>query len=98
MGLEVVRFLLHCADEGIELVQRPPYERGWMFRERTEAGQRETHNRAGASPYATANPVGAEGARRGGLHWTTEVGFQPSDCNSATRRAEPRIERDPCDS
>lgn len=41
VGLEVVRFLIHCADEGIELVQYPPNVRGWMFRECTDVGQRE---------------------------------------------------------
>jgi hypothetical protein len=33
----VVRFLISCEDEGIELVQSPAYVREWMLRERAEA-------------------------------------------------------------
>lgn len=36
VDLEVVRFLIRCEDEGIELVQCPPYVREWILRERTE--------------------------------------------------------------
>ena len=32
----VVRFLITCEAEGIELVQCPPYVREWMLRERAE--------------------------------------------------------------
>ena len=32
----VVRFLIGCEDEGIELVECPPYVREWMLRERAE--------------------------------------------------------------
>jgi hypothetical protein len=33
---EVVRFLMSCEDEGIELVQCPPYVDEWILRERAE--------------------------------------------------------------
>jgi len=36
VDLEVVRFLISCEDEGIELVQCPPYVREWILRERSE--------------------------------------------------------------
>ena len=36
VDLGVVRFLISCEDEGIELVQCPPYAREWMLRERAE--------------------------------------------------------------
>ena len=39
VDLEVVRFLIRCADEGIELVHCPLYIREWMRRERAEGGQ-----------------------------------------------------------
>ena len=35
----VVRFLISCEDDGIELVQCPPYVREWIFRERVEGAQ-----------------------------------------------------------
>jgi hypothetical protein len=38
VDLEVVRFLIRCEDEGIELVQCPPYVREWIRRERAEGG------------------------------------------------------------
>jgi hypothetical protein len=38
VDLGVVRFLISCDDEGIELVQCPPYVREWMIRERAEGG------------------------------------------------------------
>ena len=41
VDLEVVRFLVRCEDEGIELVQCPPYVREWIVRERAEGGQLE---------------------------------------------------------
>ena len=34
--LEVVRFLISCEDDGIELVQCPLYVREWIVRERQE--------------------------------------------------------------
>jgi hypothetical protein len=37
VDLGVVRFLISCEDEGIELVECPPYVREWMLRERAEA-------------------------------------------------------------
>jgi hypothetical protein len=36
VDLGVVRFLIRCEDEGIELVQCPPYVREWITRERAE--------------------------------------------------------------
>jgi hypothetical protein len=36
VDLEVVRFLISCEDEGVELVQCPAYVREWILRERTE--------------------------------------------------------------
>jgi hypothetical protein len=36
VDLLVVRFLITCEDEGIELVQCPPYVREWILRERAE--------------------------------------------------------------
>jgi hypothetical protein len=38
VDLGVVRFLIRCEDEGIELVQCPPYVREWILRERAEGG------------------------------------------------------------
>ena len=40
VGLKVVRFLIACEDEGIELLQCPPYIREWMARERAESRRR----------------------------------------------------------
>lgn len=37
----VVRFLISCENEGVELVQCPLYVREWMFRERAEGAQPE---------------------------------------------------------
>ena len=39
VDLGVVRFLIRCQDEGIELRQCPPYVREWMVRERAEGLQ-----------------------------------------------------------
>ena len=36
VDLGVVRFLISCEEEGVELVQCPPYVREWMRRERAE--------------------------------------------------------------
>jgi hypothetical protein len=36
VDLGVVRFLISCEDEGIELVQCPPYVLEWILRERVE--------------------------------------------------------------
>jgi hypothetical protein len=36
VDLGVIRFLISCEDEGIELVQCPAYVREWMLRERAE--------------------------------------------------------------
>ena len=38
VDIDVVRFLISCGDEGIELVQCPPYVREWILRERAEGG------------------------------------------------------------
>jgi hypothetical protein len=39
VDLAVVRFLISCEDEGVELVQCPPYVREWILRERAEGMQ-----------------------------------------------------------
>lgn len=39
VDLGVVRFLIRCEDEGIELVQCPHYVREWTLRERAEAAR-----------------------------------------------------------
>ena len=39
VDVAVVRFLISCEDEGIELVECPPYVREWMLRERAEGVQ-----------------------------------------------------------
>ena len=44
VDLGVVRFLISCEDEGVELVQCPPYVREWMLRERAEGVQPEPSN------------------------------------------------------
>ena len=36
VDLRVVRFLISCEDEGVELVECPPYVREWIRLERTE--------------------------------------------------------------
>jgi len=41
VDLDTVRFLISCEDEGVELVQCPPYVREWILRERAEGVQRE---------------------------------------------------------
>jgi hypothetical protein len=41
VDLGVVRFLIACEDEGIELVQCPPYVREWILCERVEGAQPE---------------------------------------------------------
>jgi len=39
VDLDVVRFLIACENEGVELVQCPPYVHEWMLRERAEGGR-----------------------------------------------------------
>jgi hypothetical protein len=39
VDLEVVRFLISCEDEGVELAKCPPYVREWILRERTEGAK-----------------------------------------------------------
>ena len=44
VDVAVVRFLIHCQGEGVELAEWPPYVREWMLRERAEGAE------PGASP------------------------------------------------
>jgi len=44
VDLGVVRFLIRCEDDGIELVQCPSYVREWMIRERAEEVQNDSSN------------------------------------------------------
>jgi hypothetical protein len=44
VDIAVVRFLISCENEGIELVRRPPYVREWMIRERAEGAQSGSSN------------------------------------------------------
>jgi hypothetical protein len=44
VDLGVIRFLMSCEDEGVELVQCPGYVRGWILRERAEGGQTGSSN------------------------------------------------------
>lgn len=39
VDLEAVRFLISCEDEGVELVQCPPYVREWISLERVQGCQ-----------------------------------------------------------
>lgn len=39
VDIAVIRFLISCEDEGVELVQCPPYVHEWMLRERYEGAQ-----------------------------------------------------------
>ena len=39
VDITVVRFLISCENEGIELTHCPPYVREWMLRERAEGAQ-----------------------------------------------------------
>ena len=39
VDIAVVRFLISCENEGVELVQCPLYVREWMTRERAERAQ-----------------------------------------------------------
>ena len=41
VDLGVVQFLISCEDDGIELVQCPPYVREWILRERAQRVQPE---------------------------------------------------------
>ena len=42
VDLGVVRFLISCEDEGIELLQCPPYILEWILRERAEGARRDS--------------------------------------------------------
>ena len=44
VDLAVVRFLISCEDEGVELAQCPIYVREWILRERSEGGQTGSSN------------------------------------------------------
>ncbi len=46
VDIAVVRFLISCEDEGVELVQCPPYVREWILRERAEGVQSGSSNDA----------------------------------------------------
>lgn len=39
VDITVVRFLISCENETVELVRCPPYVREWMLRERVEGAQ-----------------------------------------------------------
>ena len=41
VDVAVVRFLINCENEGVELAQCPPYVREWIACERAEGGQLE---------------------------------------------------------
>ena len=41
VDVAVIRFLISCENEGVELVQCPLYVREWMLRERAEGAQPE---------------------------------------------------------
>jgi hypothetical protein len=41
VDIAAVRFLISCEDEGVELVQCPPYVCEWILRERAEGAQPE---------------------------------------------------------
>ena len=41
VDISVVRFLIGCEDEGVQLAQCPSYVREWLFRERAEGVQAE---------------------------------------------------------
>ena len=43
VDVAVVRFLMRCEDDGIELLQCPPYVREWILRERAEGAHPEPH-------------------------------------------------------
>ena len=44
VDIAVVRFLMSCENEGVELARCPPYVREWLLRERAEAAQSEPPN------------------------------------------------------
>ena len=44
VDVAVVRFLIHCEEEGVELAECPPYVREWILRERAEAADAEPRN------------------------------------------------------
>jgi len=44
VDVAVVHFLMSCEDNGIELLQCPPYVREWILRERAEAQPEPAHD------------------------------------------------------
>jgi hypothetical protein len=44
VDVPVVRFLIRCEEEGIELAGCPPYVREWILRERAEGAELERPN------------------------------------------------------
>jgi len=44
VDVAVVRFLISCEREGVELAQCPPYVREWVLRERAEGAEPEPSN------------------------------------------------------
>ena len=44
VDVAVVRFLIRCEKEGVELVQCPPYVREWILREHAEGADPEPWN------------------------------------------------------
>lgn len=46
VDIAVVRFLIRCQNEGVELVRCPPYVREWILRERAEEAQPGSSNGA----------------------------------------------------
>src|SRR5579872_9522 len=44
VDLEVVRFLIRCEKEGVQLAECPPYVLEWILRERAEAAEPEPSN------------------------------------------------------
>ena len=44
VDVAVVRFLIRCEEEGVELAGCPPYVREWIQRERAEAAEPELSN------------------------------------------------------
>ena len=44
VDVAVVHFLMSCEDNGIELLQCPPYVREWILRERAEAQPEPVHD------------------------------------------------------
>jgi hypothetical protein len=63
VDIAVVRFLITCEDEGIELVHCPPYVRAWILRERAEGAQPEPSNDSWVDHVQAYNRAGAPSAQ-----------------------------------